>query len=176
MMCRAGKARAMAPPGSTASSERPATGPPKPCKNHHGTPFMAVSTTVCGPISGPTCCATVAKAGALTAITTRSCSPSAAASLEAFTGTVCNSPPWCNCKPCCCKACSVSPRASTLSCAPARAKCTPIQPPMAPAPTMAIFWNGISFILSFMHATPHRCDPPGAPGHQTHPVLHRGSG
>jgi hypothetical protein len=30
----------------------PASAPPKPSKNHQGTPFMAVSTTVSGPISG----------------------------------------------------------------------------------------------------------------------------
>jgi hypothetical protein len=66
-----------APSGSTASAAcRPA--PPKPWKNHQGTPFMAVSTMVSGPSSGPMALATSAIAGALTAMTTRSCTPSSA--------------------------------------------------------------------------------------------------
>ena len=45
-------ARAIAPSGSTACSRVPASAP-KPSKNHQGTPFMAVRTTVSGPSSGP---------------------------------------------------------------------------------------------------------------------------
>ena len=39
-------------PGRRCVSRVPSTGPPSPSQNHHGTPFMAGSTTVCGPISG----------------------------------------------------------------------------------------------------------------------------
>src|SRR4029078_12272216 len=47
----AGSPAAMAPSGSTLVSRRPSTGPPSPSQNHHGTPFMAGSTTVCGATS-----------------------------------------------------------------------------------------------------------------------------
>ena len=57
-----------------------------PCTNHHGTPFIAGSTIVCGPSSGPIACATAGRAGALTAMTTRSCGPSACASSLATVG------------------------------------------------------------------------------------------
>jgi hypothetical protein len=86
MTWRAGMARAISPVGSTACSAVPASAPPKPSKNHQGTPFMAVSTMVSGPISGAMWRATSSSAGALTAMTTRSCTPSAAGSLLARTG------------------------------------------------------------------------------------------
>ena len=101
---------------------------------HHGTPFIAVSTMVCGPSSGAMSRATSARAGALTATTTRSCTPSAAALSAACTGT-CSSPSaCCSRRPWVCKAASVAPRATTLTGSPMAAKRAPIQPPMAPAP------------------------------------------
>ena len=56
---------------------RPAAGPPKPSRNHHGTPFSVDSTAVAGPSSGPIDAATDAIDCALTATITTSCGPSA---------------------------------------------------------------------------------------------------
>jgi hypothetical protein len=42
---------------------RPASAPPKPSRNHQGTPFMAVSTMVSGPISGAMWRATSSRPG-----------------------------------------------------------------------------------------------------------------
>ena len=131
---RAGMARPMAPSGSTACSVVPASGPPKPSKNHQGTPFMAVSTTVSGPISGAMWRATSASAGALTATMTRSCTPSAAGSATAVTGWARRPSASSSCSPSCCSAASVAPRATTPTEQPTAASLAPSQPPMAPAP------------------------------------------
>ena len=124
----------MAPSGSTACSAVPASAPPKPSKNHQGTPFIAVSTTVPGPISGAMWRATSRMAGALTATTTRSCTPSAAGSLLARTAWVVVPSACASCRPCCCSAASVAPRATTPTVHPTAASLAPSQPPMAPAP------------------------------------------
>ncbi|OQB98874.1 MAG: hypothetical protein BWX79_03259 [Alphaproteobacteria bacterium ADurb.Bin100] len=134
MTWRAGIARAISPVGSTACSAVPASAPPKPSKNHQGTPFMAVSTTVSGPISGAMWRATSSSAGALTAMTTRSCTPSAAGSLLARTAWVVLPSASTSCRPFCCSAASVAPRATTLTEQPTPARRAPSQPPMAPAP------------------------------------------
>ena len=146
----AGIARAISPVGSTACSRWPAWAPPKPSRNHHGTPFIAVSTTVSGPISGPIWRATASSEGALTAITTRSCTPSAAGSALARTATLRVTSPCCTRSPCCCSASSVAPRATTLtwvaasfSAGGAAASPTPSQPPMAPAPNMQTRGNAV---------------------------------
>ena len=128
-------AAAIVPPGSTLSRCRPWQGPPKPSKNHHGTPFIAVSTMVRGPSSGPMTAAADRAACALTASTTRSCWPSSAASAAARTGAVISSPPLSVRQPCACRAASVAPRASAEVSTPAAASLVPIRPPIAPAPS-----------------------------------------
>ena len=70
--CRAGMAARATPPGSTLSRASPRQGPARPSKNHQGTPFIAVSTCVRGPINAATCGAAAASAGPFTASTTRS--------------------------------------------------------------------------------------------------------
>jgi hypothetical protein len=120
--------------GSTELRRWPASAPPKPCKNHQGTPFMAVSTRVSGPSSGAMWRATSGSEGALTASTTTSCTPRSAGTALEATACEVTLPPWFNLRPCICKACSVAPRATTLTLQPARASPLPIQPPMAPAP------------------------------------------
>ena len=138
MMRCAGRAAASVPSGSTDVSRVPASAPPKPCKNHHGTPFIAVSTRVCGPSSGAIWRATSGSDGALTASTTRSCTPKSAGRAEDATACdVMRSPSPSRRrrrKPCSCSASSVAPRATTLTLQPARASPLPIQPPIAPAP------------------------------------------
>ena len=129
-----GIAAPMVPPGSTlASGCAASSGTPRP--NHHGTPFIAGSTMVCAPISGASKGAMAASEVALTATTTRSCTPSSRASATARTG-ACSTP----CaertrKPCSRNVASVAPRATTLtSKPPLAAKRAPSRPPMAPAP------------------------------------------
>ena len=79
-----GRGRAAARPSSRAAGidarERRLVRRRRPGRNHHGTPFIAGSTTVVGPSSGAIAAPTAGSAGALTAMTTRSCAPSAAAS------------------------------------------------------------------------------------------------
>ncbi len=70
--CRTGIAAAIPPSGSTAWTAAPSWGPPRPWKNHHGTPFIAVSTTVSGPSSGRIAGARPGSDGPFTARTTRS--------------------------------------------------------------------------------------------------------
>ena len=135
MMCFAGTARAIAPSGSTAFRREPSNRPPKPSKNHHGTPFIAVSTMVSGPIEGrdrechvghcrrlhryddQVLHAEVGGAGRDVRTQPRSCRQPA-----------CNRSPWR------CNASSVAPRATTPTLHPERASFTPSQPPIAPAP------------------------------------------
>ena len=79
--------------------------------------------------------ATSGRPGAFTAMTTRSCTPMAAGSLWAVTGTCASVPSVRRMrKPSACRARSVSPRATMLRVWPACARATPSQPPMAPAP------------------------------------------
>jgi hypothetical protein len=67
-----GSGRAAGAPGPrSAGSGRRRAG--SPSKNHHGTPFIAHSTSVCGPHSACTAGATAGSAGPLTARITRSC-------------------------------------------------------------------------------------------------------
>ena len=68
----AGSTAAIRPPGSTLSRWRPATGPPNPSKNHHGTPLSVDSTAVSGPSSGPMPVTAAGSDWALTASTTKS--------------------------------------------------------------------------------------------------------
>ena len=78
-------ARAAAPRRCGRRDRRSSSGaagaaPPGVCpvwRNHHGTPFIAGSTIVSGPISGARRAAASISAGALKAMTTRSCGPSA---------------------------------------------------------------------------------------------------
>ena len=129
-----GMAAAMRPPGSMlCSGAAPSAGAPAP--NHQGTPFIAGSTSVCGPSSGAMRCATSPSDGLLTAITTRSCTPSVAASSLACTGALSSAPPWRSRKPCSRSALSVAPRATALSLhSPVRPSLVPMKPPMAPTP------------------------------------------
>jgi hypothetical protein len=66
----AGIAHDMMPPGSTAVSRTPGRRPLAFVKNHQGTPFIAVTTTVSVPSSGPMRNATSGKEGAFTAMMT----------------------------------------------------------------------------------------------------------
>ena len=96
-----------------------------------------------GPSSGAICRATSRSAGALTAMTTRSCGPSdcGVGRWPARDGSRCcwASPlPVRRRRPSCCSAASVRPRASRETSQPARARPAPSQPPMAPAPTMQV--------------------------------------
>src|SRR6201994_562913 len=135
MTCRAGMAAAIVPPGSTLSSCCPWHGPPNPSKNHHGTPFIAVSTIVSGPSSGPITAAADRAPCALTASTTRSCGPSSAGSAAARTGAVTSSPPVSSRQPWVRRASSVAPRARAETSVPAAASRVPMKPPIAPAPS-----------------------------------------
>ena len=125
---------AMRPPGSTlCSGSAPSAEAPAP--NHQGTPFIAGSTSVAGPISGAIRAATAGSDGALTATSTRSCTPSAAGSSLALTGALNNSAPWRSRKPCSRNAASVAPRATAdTSHSPVKAKRVPMKPPIAPTP------------------------------------------
>ena len=95
---------------------------------------MAVNTTVSGPISGVICRATSSRAGAFTAMTTRSCTPRSAGLALAVTALVVTVPPLFRRSPWALSASRVLPRATTLTSLPALANLAPIQPPMAPAP------------------------------------------
>ena len=64
-----GMARPIAPSGSTAVSFLPASAPSALAKNHQGTPFIAGTTAVSGPSSGPMRERDPGSAGALTAMT-----------------------------------------------------------------------------------------------------------
>ena len=132
--CCAGMPRAMLPSASTAFNGMPECTPPKPLKNHHGTPFIAVSTTVSGPSSGAIPRATPASVCAFTATTTRSCTPSSAGSSASTTGAVTSWSPSCSRQPCVRSACATAPRAMADTATPAAASRVPMNPPMAPAP------------------------------------------
>ena len=90
----AGTARTSSPPGSTDASVVPSSGPPRPWVNHQGTPFMAVNTTVFGPSKGRRLGRTARRAGAFSASTTTSCTPTTFTSINASTAcldsTVCS--------------------------------------------------------------------------------------
>lgn len=132
--CRVGTARVMLPSGSVASSRVPDQRPPKPSKNHQGTPFIAVITMLSWPSSGAMPCATPRIAGALTATMTRSCGPSSAGRSLTVTGALSVCPAIVRRRPCARSASSAAPRATTLTAQPDCANFTPSQPPMAPAP------------------------------------------
>jgi hypothetical protein len=70
--CRTGIAAAMRPSGSTDRTAPPSCGPPRPWKSYHGTPFIAVSTTVSGPSKGRILSARSGSDGPFTASTTKS--------------------------------------------------------------------------------------------------------
>ena len=110
--CATGIAAAIAPSGSSDASRSPAHGPGMPAKNHHGTPFIAVSTIVPGPRSGAMRAATAGSAGAFTATTTRSCGPRRAGSSAAATGARTSPSPDCSRSPSRASAASVAPRAT----------------------------------------------------------------
>jgi hypothetical protein len=130
-----GRCAAMAPSGSTLWSDRPAAGPCRPWQNHQGTPFIAGTISVSGPNSGAMWRATSANAGALTAITTTSCTPSAQGSALASTGPEMGPAKPSTRMPCSFSAASVAPRATALTrCAPVAARRAPTSRPMAPAP------------------------------------------
>ena len=138
--CGSGIAAAMRPPGSMlASGASPSASMPWP--NHHGTPFMAGSTTVRGPSSGAMRGATAASAGPLTATTTRSCRPRSAGSSDApASGALSNASPMRSRQPRPRSAARVAPRATALtSHEPPAASRVPMKPPIAPAPTMQTF-------------------------------------
>ena len=105
-----------------------------PEKNHHGTPFMAVSTMVSGRSSGLMRAATSGIAGPLTATTTRSCGPSSAGSSAASTFARSSPPVLASRIPCARSAASVAPRATALTACSCAASRAPMKPPMAPAP------------------------------------------
>ena len=67
MILAVGMARPTLPEGSTAASRLPASAPLALAKNHQGTPFIAVTTAVLGPSSGPIREAISGREGALTA-------------------------------------------------------------------------------------------------------------
>ena len=122
------------------------------CRNHHGTPFIAGSTTVSAPISGASVTATLPSAGPLTATITRSCTPSACASSAANRLAQRSCPAMRSVSPRSRSACSVAPRASAeIVCAApaalASARRAAMKPPTAPRPTTAIFMPGSSFLL-----------------------------
>jgi len=131
---RAGIASAIAPRGSTERRRVPSSVPPKPSKNHHGTPFIAATTAVSGPRSGRSRAATASSACAFTARSTASCGPSAAGSSVAATGTDQVRSPSTIRTPCARIASSVAPRAIALTSCPARARRAARSPPTAPAP------------------------------------------
>ena len=177
----AGTAAVISPVGSTACRRVPCKAPPKPCKNHQGTPFMAVSTTVSGRSNGATSRATSRMAGALTATTTRSWGPNSWGSPLARTRWACTTGasggPLCNCRPLLRSAARVWPRASIDTLQPARASPAPSQPPMAPAPTMQTSFSRTGRRTSgdcVMRDTPCRAGPPVAPGHRRHPARRPG--
>jgi len=138
-----GNAAAIRPPGSTlASGSAPAAADARASaeRNHHGTPFIAGSTSVCGPSSGASVVATSINAGPFSAITTRSCGPSAAAESLAAMRCAVSAPPALRTRtPCSRSAASVAPRASAETVCPAAASRAASNPPMAPRPAIAIF-------------------------------------
>src|SRR5215472_8631198 len=133
------------PPGSTLSRWHPAQGPPKPSKNHHGTPLRVDSTAVSGPSNGPMLLAAAGADCAFTAMITTSCVPSSAASSLAVTAAVTVPAADSTRRPRDRIAASVAPRASTevavaaVAAAAAGPAAVPravaMTPPMAPAPT-----------------------------------------
>src|SRR5580658_10931568 len=131
---------AILPCGSTLASGR-APSAAMPLANHHGTPFIAGSTTVSAPSSGASVGASALSAGLFTAMMTRSCGPSSCASSEASATAPCSrSPPCSRRQPWSRSATSVAPRASAATCAlPSRARRVPSKPPIAPAPTTHTF-------------------------------------
>ena len=131
----AGSTAAIRPPGSTLSRWRPATGPPNPSKNHHGTPLSVDSTAVSGPSSGPMPVTAAGSDWALTASTTKSWGPSSAASSDAATFTVTAPSADSTLSPRDLSAASVAPRAYTDVSTPALASPDAMTPPIAPAPT-----------------------------------------
>ena len=115
---------------------RPAAEASASAVNHHGTPLSIGTIRVPGPIIGRAASAASASAGALTAMTSTSCSPSCAGSSDARTSETTVASPWVRCSPSRRNAASVSPRASMLTAAPpVHARPPAIQPPIAPAPT-----------------------------------------
>ena len=131
-----GSAAAIRPPGSTLLRWRPATGPPKPSKNHHGTPLSVDSTAVSGPSSGPMPGTAPGSDWALTASTTKSCGPSSAASSDAASFVVTAPSADSTVSPRALMAASVAPRAYTQTSAPPElASPDAMTPPIAPAPT-----------------------------------------
>ena len=76
----AGNAASKAPPGSTAVIGWPANRPSIPSKYHHGTPLIAGSTAVRGPISGVSASRAAGQSCAFIVPITRSCGPNARAS------------------------------------------------------------------------------------------------
>jgi hypothetical protein len=70
---------------------------------------------------------------------TKSCTPSSLGSDVQRTGALTVSPSIIRRAPCSRIAARCAPRAIKLTSAPARANCTPIKPPIAPAPKMQIF-------------------------------------
>jgi hypothetical protein len=144
MTCAVGMFAAVMPPGSTVLSCKPAATPGSPSKNHQGTPFIATSTVVCGPMSARTAGATTGMAGPLTETITRSCTPRRTGSSLARTATVCSAPsPSTHTTPRSFNARSVSPRATAESWICPAGRREPSQPanrpPMAPTPTTATF-------------------------------------
>ena len=132
--CAIGIAFASVPSGSSAAMRMPACGAFPLSKNHHGTPFIAVTMSVRGPINGAMCAATSGSAVALTATITMSCTPSAAGSCSARAGAAIERPLSSTRKPCRRMASSVAPRATTPTSQPMAASRAPNNPPMAPAP------------------------------------------
>ncbi len=118
----AGIARAMRDSGSTDRRTVPSNFPPKPWKNHQGTPFIAGRTIVSSPRRGRRRSATAARAGALTAITTRSWTPSSAGFSTARTAAAAIPSPVRSRSPFVLSAASVSPRATADSSQPASAR------------------------------------------------------
>ncbi len=109
-------------------------------KNHHGTPFIAVSTTVCGSEQRADAAATLASDGPLTATITRSCAPSSAARLATCAGArhrACRRFPGASHARR--SASAVAPRAITETSHPAAASRVPMSPPMAPGADDADF-------------------------------------
>ncbi len=111
-------AAAMVPFGSMLRSGSSPSSVPWP--NHQGTPFINGSTTVPDPSSWVNRSATSARAGALTARMTRSCSPSSAARAAARTSDVTRPSAISSRQPLPRKDSSVAPRAMVLTSAAPR--------------------------------------------------------
>src|SRR5580693_3065521 len=129
----------MTPPGSTLWSGR-ASSAATPLPNHHGTPFIAGSTMLPGPISGASSGASAGRAGLFTARMMSSWGPSSRASSAASATGACSSVSSSRRRqPCSRSATSVVPRARADTALPAAARRVPRKPPIAPAPTTQIF-------------------------------------